>query len=92
MSFEKMFDFVNAQQMARENPETFEAPSKTELDNIKPGQPVKVSLNKERFWVLVTKVDGDNITGTIDNNLLRNNLKYGDIVTFTKDNVFAIMD
>jgi hypothetical protein len=46
-------EFVDAQQMHIENPSTFEAPSKEELDNLKKGDSVKVCAAGERFWCTV---------------------------------------
>lgn len=93
VNLKKNLEFVNAQEQARLHPETFEAPSKAELDAIVEGSTVKVSIGGERFWNQVTKVDGSIITATVDNDLVctkTHGLKYGDTITFVKDNIFMI--
>lgn len=88
---EKNITFVNAQEMLAKHPDTFYAPSKEDLDAIKIGDSVKVCAdNKERFWVTVTSVEGENITGTVDNDLVDVDLTYGEPVTFKKENVYNI--
>jgi len=88
---EKNITFVNAQEMRIKHPNTFEAPVKEELDAIKIGDSVKVCAdNKERFWVTVTNVEGDIITGTVDNDLVDVNLAYGEEINFKKSNVYSI--
>jgi len=85
--------FVDAQQMHKDNPKTFWVPSKKELDAIKPGDNVKVCVNDaERFWVLVTKVDGDKITGKVNNYMLLGDygFDYGDNIIVLKRNVYDI--
>jgi hypothetical protein len=84
-------EFVNAQEMMKKHPETFYAPSKEELDNIKIGDSVKVCVeDKERFWVTVTEIDGENITGEVDNVLIDVDLELGEIIKFKKENVYNI--
>lgn len=87
--------FVNAQEMHELHPGTFFAPSEEDLSQIKPGVSVKVSIGRERFWVTVTNVDGDEITGSVDNDLIfteEHGLNYGDIISFKKENVYNIYD
>jgi hypothetical protein len=62
-------DFINAQKMAKENPNTFEAPTRQETDALKIGDHAKICNGKERFWVLITAVGKDSFTGTVDNEL-----------------------
>ncbi|RTP86864.1 hypothetical protein EKN35_19380 [Enterobacter asburiae] len=80
--------FMNAQQMARLNPETFFVHSYEELSLLKPGHLVKVCSNRERFWVLLTDVQGKRFTGEVANNLVWNDLKVGETVKFTMTNIF----
>ena len=61
--------FVDAQVMAKENPDTFEAPTEAELNEIEPGDFVKVCAKPERFWAIVECVDGDNIVAVVNNDL-----------------------
>ena len=49
--------FINAQKLAKANPNDFKVPSKEILDSIDVGSFVKVSVVGERFWVLVSKVE-----------------------------------
>lgn len=99
------FPFVNAQELAVNFPDTFEAPSAEELAEIHRGQYVKVCVpcgsvvftqfDSERFWVTVESVDGDTITGEVDNDLVftaQHGLQYGDMVQFKLENVYAIYD
>lgn len=91
MNYDK---FIDAQKMARKHPSTFEAPSFSELERIKPSDWVKICVaNLERFWVIVLSVNDEHITGTIDNHLIHTDiheLKYGDVVAFEKKHIYAI--
>ena len=85
--------FVNAQSMAKKNPLTFEVPTNEELNTIDTGSNVKVCTGDERFWVEVTEVKGNKITGEVNNDLINtriHGLKLHDIVTFFKKNVYSI--
>jgi len=82
---------INAKTMHKKHPHTFSIPSNEELKNISKGDYVKVSLKKERFWVLITKVIGNKLTGDIDNELIKTKMyKYGDLIEFSKNNVYDI--
>jgi hypothetical protein len=50
---------VNATEMARTHPTTFEAPSKRQLRGIRPKDLIKISNHGERFWVEIVERDGD---------------------------------
>ncbi|EAO3414764.1 hypothetical protein E3L83_19515 [Salmonella enterica] len=87
-------EFTDAQEMAIRHPATFEAPDKIELDCIMPGSHVKICAGDERFWVLVTAVTREAITGTIDNDLVRtaiHGLRYNDTVSFERRHVYDII-
>jgi hypothetical protein len=88
------YSFVDAQEMHRTHPKTFEVPTDEELNALKKGDEVKVCANnKERFWVIITSIDGDKITGTVDNELIDaggHGLNYGDSITFEKKNIYSI--
>lgn len=71
--------FVDVQQAARDNPVTFQAPSQAELDELRPGDSVKVQLGNERLWVLVLTVSSDRFTGTVDTEGLRE-LRHGEVI------------
>jgi len=94
--------FRNAQQLAVQNQNSFEAPDKADLDSIRPGSFIKVCAEAqgkaERFWILVTKVEqsptGPLYTGEVNNDLLRtefHGLAYGDIVQVDFRHVYAVM-
>ena len=85
-------NFVDAQEMVKVHPETFYAPSKDELDDISIGDFVKVCDNDERFWVIVEEIDGDTITGVVDNDLIRDHsFSCGSKISFDKCNVYNIL-
>ena len=66
---------TDAQEMMRNHPATFEAPTLDELSDIKPGMGVKICATGphggERFWTLVQSVEGDVIHATVDSHLER---------------------
>lgn len=72
-------DFRSAQLLARLHPESFDAPTAEQLEQIGPGTWVKVSvafpenekgMDGERFWVRVTERHGDRLIGRVDNELV----------------------
>lgn len=83
---------IDAQEMARACPGKFEVPGHTDLETIDTGHLVKVSNSHERFWVLVTRADGQGITGTINNALVGPVGKFGDELTFERRHVYQIYD
>ena len=81
----------DAQAMAWQYPDTFQAPTKKMLDKIRSGDAVMVSANdQERFWLLVEKVEGDEIVGTVNNHLVMVPLRFGERVTVEKRNVYNV--
>ncbi len=87
------YEFVDAQEMHKKNPKTFDAPSEDELNGIEVGDNVKVSCNNERFWIQVVSIDGDKIEGAVNNDLIQEaneELTYGTVVTVEKKNVYDI--
>lgn len=89
-----MYDFIDAQQMAKDHPDTFEAPTQQELKTLKVGQYAKVCLNDERFWVEVVKIGPANrVSGRIDNDLICDQpFKCDDVITFRKCHIYNILD
>ena len=84
-------DLVDAQEMHNLYPDTFDAPSRDDLDAISPGDTVKVSRNLERFLVAVTLINGENITGKVDNDLfLQKDISCGSVITLRKRHVHDI--
>ena len=78
--------------MEKNFPKTFELPTILELKKIEKGDSAKICLKRERFWTKVTKVDGDKIEATVDNDLFFvTELKYNDKVSFEKKNIYSII-
>lgn len=98
----KKLTFEDAQKMQKEFPKTFQAPSQEELDNLKINDNIKIAVllntklddfTAERFWIKVTKIENDTVTGTVNNDLVRTHLhglKYKDKITFEKKNIYSI--
>jgi len=84
--------FIDAQEMKKKHPKTFEAPTQKELEELKVDQFVKVSAEGERFWVELLQVKEQKMTGTVANDLVRSEhgLKFGDIVEIEKRHVYQI--
>jgi hypothetical protein len=93
MTHEHPTQFVDAQERAKQFPSTFEAPTAADLAQVEPGASVKVCANDtERFWVSVTSVEGEAVTGAVDNDLVctdEHGLRYGDTITFEKRHIFS---
>jgi hypothetical protein len=94
MKKKKLFTpiLINAAQMARQYPDTFGRPPKSELDKLQRGDFAKVSDNQERFWVIITQRDGDIFTGKIDNHVGLGGQPYrcGDLIRFSTDNIYQL--
>jgi hypothetical protein len=81
-------------------PYTFYLPSENELLSVVPGDLVKITFESippsaewgaERMWVIVTGVDGDVLTGTLDNEPADiPQLKPGDVVRFQRGHIIDI--
>ena len=85
-------NWINAKEMHEKNPDSFEIPSKEELDNLKEGDLVKICNGCERFFVKVSKILSDgNMNGIVDNHLIFET-EYGfrDSVQFHRDNIYTI--
>ena len=86
--------FTDAQQMAIEHPDTFEAPDRTDLDTIEPGVYVKVCTAGERFWVMTERKLNQHIVGTVANDLCRteqHGLALGMLVRFEERHVYRVL-
>lgn len=97
MSIVKKPKLVDAQAMRVEHLGTFEAPTREELDSLRPGVYVKICaetpahfnpvinnwMEGERFWVEVTEVNGETVRGVVSNDLIAS--QYHDL--FDGDNV-----
>lgn len=85
-----MTEFLDAQRLARLNPNSFEVCSELELSVLKKGDLVKVCANGERFWVQLTKINWRMLKGTVANELVLNDLELGEEVNFHMRNIFDI--
>jgi hypothetical protein len=84
-------NLIDAQAMAQQHP-ALRAPSLSELARVASCDVVKVCRNRERFWVLVTEVEGQVVTGTVNNRLVWNDdLTEDQTVQFEKRHIFAVM-
>lgn len=93
--------FEDAQAMRIKYPDTFEAPTKEDLDNLKIGDFVKVCIQipnrvgempeSERFWIEITKIKGDVITGKVSNDLIYLQLSYQETISFVKNNIYSTL-
>ena len=87
--------FIDAQEMARLYPDTFNAPSTEDISEIKNGDHVKVCNGQERFWILVSNNDivTQRITGQVDNILFdaTEGLGLGDPVTVEYRHVYNLL-
>lgn len=85
---------VDAQDMARRFPDTFEVPSAEALAAVGPGRLVKVALASrgERFWVEVVARRGDGrLEGLVRNRLVSSrSLLFGDRIAFRESNVYQV--
>ena len=90
-------DWVDAQEMGRDHPGTFEAPTADELKGIRAGDFVKICNGEERFWAVVTVTnEADPIEGafrgTVNNRLVGDNeYDFGDLLEFRGRHIYAIM-
>ena len=94
--------WVDAQQMALDNPETFGAPNRKKLENVFPGAGLKVCNDNERFWIIVKSVkpatSGNDpvfdkvITAEVNNRLVYTR-KYnvGDTIVYKARHVYEII-
>jgi len=86
-------EFVNAREMAANHPKTFCVPTEKEMEDLKPGDFVKVCLNEERFWCEVVHFNKETeaVTGFVSNELLFSDLSHGDEIVFKFENVYDIL-
>lgn len=86
--------------IAAEAPYTYYLPSENELLAVGSGDLVQVvfvsipsggKFGAERMWVIVTAVDGDALTGTLDNHPIdMPQLKAGDVIRFSRWHIIDI--
>lgn len=84
-------EFTDAKALARKHPGTFSVPNQAKIDSLTPGDSVKVCINSERFWVLLTSVKGG-LRGDVDNDLVNNDhLRCGAHVAVEPRHIYQIM-
>jgi hypothetical protein len=87
--------FVDAQEMHRLHPDTFDAPSEEDLAALATGDTVKVCPDYERFWAVIEAIDHDDdvITARIANRLMcsaKHGFHDGDVIHFQRRHVYLI--
>lgn len=95
---EYSMNFISAQLMKKEHPETFDAPTIEELTNLKESSIVKICHKNERFWTIIKKIDKDKdtvfqdlITAVVNNKLIEDQpFDLGDIIQFQKHHIYSI--
>ena len=91
-------ELVDAQKMAKDNPETFEVATEKYLrKNLKLGDLVKVCDKEERIWVIIRgfiEDDGDKwMIGEVNNFLMyAGDYNINDLVVFEYRNIYATCD
>lgn len=83
-------DWVNVKKMHSNYPDNFDIPTQDELDNIKINDSVKISNGLERFWAQIIEVNTLYLLGRVDNELITNDYKLGDIIMFERHNIYDI--
>ena len=83
-------DWVDVKKMHSNYPDTFDIPTQDELDNIKINDSVKISNGFERFWAQIIQVNTLYLLGKVDNELITNEYKLGDIIMFERHNIYDI--
>lgn len=71
----------------------YTAPTSQDLESLQLNEYVRVAMSSEMFFVLITAIDGDRITGIIDNHLANSAIhgyNYTDEIEFEKKHVFAL--
>jgi len=90
-----LFTLIDGEARHTTFPETFHIPSLNERQKLQPGQHVKLGFqegeNTERAWVHVNIIDGNQLTGNVENDLvLMTTIKDGDEVTFELKHIIGI--
>ena len=77
-------DLTDPQQFQTEYPDTVKAIDPFYWDNVEVGHYVKIRSANEWFWVQVTEITDDEITGEVYYELGTNSYQIGDTLTFNK--------
>lgn len=92
----------NVEERAEEAGKTFQIPSRTVRENLKPGDSVKLlfefnmlpdGINGERMWIKITEASGGRYKGKLDSYpAFITDLKCGDEIEFGPENVASIWE
>ena len=82
---------VDAQEMAKKHPGSFEAPTQKELDAIKSKSIVKVCFdNKERMWAILKKKEGKGWIAELNNSPMEVNYELGEMFYLEPRHIYSI--
>lgn len=93
-------DWVDAQAMAIEHSDTFEAPKSIEIYRLNVNDQVKICNNQERFWVTILNIEKKpskrakkwKFIGKVDNDLFFDSpYNYSDFVIFEGCHIYSIL-
>jgi len=93
------YKLINGVERHKESPETFEIPTKTEIEMLAVDSLVKLGFEEgadedvvgERMWVVITKIIDGKFEGKLDNDPTQvKAIKAGDSVVFAAENILAI--
>ena len=80
----------------KEHPNTFKIPTDVMKAAVQPGDYVKIGFTEdnessERMWVMVTKRNGDEFEGTLDNDpAFLTSIKWNDVVKFNARHIINL--
>lgn len=84
----KKYTLTDAIKQNKKYPKSFWIPSSKDIKELKKNSFAKVIFNnKERMWVKITKINGDNFVGELDNVPVSVPLSYGDVIHFNKKHI-----
>ena len=85
-------NLTDAVERNRLHPDTFYVPPEAERKNLKVGDFAKLGFeDRERMWVLVTGKIGGLYVGTLANDPMSIDMKFGDKVEFEQHNIMDIL-
>jgi len=97
----KSYYLENIPARHNENPRQFLKPTDAEIENLKPGDVVRLffvfnfttvdGCLAERLWVEITDIEGENFEGDLTNTpVFIKDVQAGDPITFTKNNIATV--
>lgn len=92
-----MYKLIDGVEMNSKHPETFEIPSKEDIQSLKKGDFIKLGfeesgLSPERMWVMFRGLSDGQYTGTLNNEPYSlETIKFGDKVVFQEHNILSTM-